>query len=215
LGNFIDLAGRKFGNLTILRRDECKSHNIKWICKCDCGNVCSVAGVHLKSGHTKSCGCIHKKLLSKRVKTHGASKTRLYSIWSGMKDRCNNPNSFAFLNYGDRGISVCDDWSNNFNCFKEWSINNGYAENLTLDRKDNNGNYCPNNCRWATRKEQSRNTRRNVLVEINGFTQCLNDWIKTNGINRSTFNDRYYIRNWPLKKALTYPVKNKKIGRRK
>lgn len=138
---------------------------------------------------------------------HGESKnnrTRLYTIWVSMKSRCNNVNSKDYKNYGARGISVCDDWSDSYVKFKSWSIYNGYNDLLCLDRVDNGGNYDPSNCRWVTNKDNSRNTRQNVNVTYNGKTQCVSAWAEEVGLEIKTL--QYRIRKgWDIGRALTTP----------
>lgn len=117
---------------------------------------------------------------------HGGTHTRLYNVWCGMKERCKNPKSKRFARYGGRGIKVCDEWENDFAEFREWALNNGYADKLTIDRIDNNKGYSPDNCRWATQKEQNRNYSRNHMITYQGETKCLVDWADEFGINRGT-----------------------------
>ena len=126
-----------------------------------------------------------------------------------MKNRCNNQNDKNYKNYGARGIKVCDEWQNSYDLFRKWAINNGYKESLTIDRADNNGNYCPENCRWATREQQNNNTRQNHYIEYNGEIKTLSEWAKTYGLTRSCLKAR--IRNqWQIERALKTPQRNKK-----
>ena len=115
-------------------------------------------------------------------RTHGDTTSRLYSIWAGMKSRCFNPNIHSYKHYGGRGITVCDEWKNSYIDFKKWALENGYDESLTLDRIDVNGNYEPSNCRWATQKQQARNTRFNNIIELNGESHCISEWAEILGI---------------------------------
>ena len=172
----IDLTGKRFGRLVVVRMsDRKRGNNRLWECACDCGAFTYVRGDGLKSGKTQSCGCRARELSSERAKgrpvneTHGLSvdasgkRRRLYRIWASMKTRCNNPHATNYAFYGGRGIRVCEAWSNDFAAFYLWAINNRYAEELTLDRINPDGNYEPMNCRWATLKEQANN-RRNSLA---------------------------------------------------
>lgn len=162
----IDLTGQKFHRLTVLRRSEnnTKRGKPKWICQCDCGNTTEVNGCDLKSGNTKSCGCWNNEVRCNALVTHGYSKTRLYKIWCGMKDRCYNPNNKRYNDYGGRGIEVCDEWLYDFTKFRNWALETGYDENApfgqcTLDRANNNEGYFPFNCVWTTIAQQNRNKR--------------------------------------------------------
>ena len=161
--NIKDLTGQRFGRL-IVEEDsgERQSRAVMWKCACDCGNNCMVRGSHLISGKTQSCGCYKAELVSLRAKQRariGEFPPRLRRIWRNMKQRCNNPASTNYHNYGGRGIRVCEEW-NSYQVFAIWAINNGYNDALTLDRKNNDGNYEPSNCRWATWKEQANNKRK-------------------------------------------------------
>ena len=136
-------------------------------------------------------------------RTHGDSTTRLYGLWCTMKSRCYNPNMTSYEYYGGRGITICDEWRTSYAAFKEWALENGYKQGLTIDRIDVNGNYCPENCRWATRKEQNRNTRKNRIFTIGGKTQCMADWEEDAGISHQIIDRR-------MKKGLTFEEAIKK-----
>ena len=138
--------------------------------------------------------------------THGKSKTRLYNIWSDMKRRCYNPKNKRYNRYGGRGISVCDEWKDDFQAFYDWAIYNDYAEDLTIDRIDVNGNYEPNNCRWITWKEQQRNTSRNRFITVNGVTRTMTEWAEITGIHRDVIKDRLNKLHWTEEEAVTIPT---------
>lgn len=174
MGRFIDLTGQRFGRLVVLERaEDDKNKNPRWRCRCDCGNETVVLGHHLRTGNTRSCGCFFHEKQSKLMKqlcvergikppgcvTHNSSKTRLYNIWCGMKKRCYNSASSVYEYYGGRGITVCDEWLHSFEAFRDWALTHGYAENLTIDRIDNDKGYSPDNCRWLTLADQQRNRR--------------------------------------------------------
>lgn len=203
----VDLSGKKFGRLTVVRRNE---HNDKynkpmWNCICDCGNEVVVLGNALKNGNTKSCGCYKlEQIRSCETKhhTHRLTNTRLYRIWRGMKKRCFDKNNKDYYNYGGRGISVCNEWKNDFYCFYQWSMNNGYSEELTIDRINANGNYEPTNCRWVTTYVQNRNKNFNVLLTYNGKSQIMSDWSKETGISCGVISRRLKT-GWTIEEALT------------
>lgn len=150
-----DLVGFRFGRLVVVARDFGKKGNTKWFCKCDCGRDTTVYGCHLKSGATKSCGCLNKEAVSERFRTHGKTNTRLFRIWQNMHKRCEYQSHEQYKNYGGKGVSVCEQWKD-FEPFFEWSIQNGYLDDLTIDRINPNGNYEPSNCQWLTRSENAK-----------------------------------------------------------
>ena len=201
-----DLSGQKFGMLTVLNRDH-KGDDRNWYykCQCDCGNIVIVRANALTRGNTKSCGC-----LKARRNTHHLSKTRLYGIWLGMRDRCNNPKNYAYERYGGRGVSICEDWNLDFFSFRQWALQNGYNDELSIERIDVNGNYEPSNCRWATAQEQADNKTCNILITIGDRTQNLQQWCDEYGIKRSTVNTRVRLCGWDYERAITTPIRSHK-----
>lgn len=154
-----DLTNRHFGSLKVVKRIGSRWGKSLWLCECECGKTCERTNGQLKLTKHPSCGCKTKECQATSTRTHGSTGERLYRIWKGMKTRCNNPNVSHFKYYGGKGIRVCDEWSHDYSAFKEWSLRHGYAEDLTIDRIDSDGNYEPDNCRWVDMTVQNRNKK--------------------------------------------------------
>ncbi len=200
MAEIIDLLGQRFTRLLVIRRDGFnKWKNAKWLCKCDCGKEVSVYSSSLRKGITMSCGCYGRDVNT----THGLRKDGKYDseyrIWAGMKDRCYNYNNPQYKDYGGRGISVCDRWRYNFENFITDMCMKPTVKH-TLDRIDNDGNYEPSNCRWATRKEQNSHTRKTRLLEHDGRKMILADWVRELKIPHATLH--YKLRSKSLSEII-------------
>lgn len=195
MGAYLDISGKRYGRLVAIER--CKPEKGKrtvWMCVCDCGNEANVNLGDLRSGGTKSCGCYRREntaIIGKTAKrvTHGDTGSRLYRIWNAMKDRCLRESDNAYQWYGNRGISICNEWLE-YQEFKAWAVANGYGDKLTIDRIDNDGNYEPSNCRWITNKEQQRNRSNSRFITIDGETKCLSEWAEMHDMDRSKLRYR-------------------------
>lgn len=208
-----NLIGGRFGKLVVvaLSQQQIDTDGQKrklWDCVCDCGNT-KIAKTHdLLAGRVKSCGCMQH---ISHNRTHNLSDTRIYHIWIGIKQRCNNPNTTEYKNYGGRGIGICQEWNTNFMSFYDWAMSNGYDDTLTIDRINNNLGYFPENCRWVTIREQNRNKRNSRLITYNGMTLTPSEWSFLLGGSINLVAGR--IRNgWDEIKAITTPPT---IGRRR
>lgn len=173
-----------------MKRDTSSKRTYFWVCKCDCGKEKIVRSYDLRDGKVKSCGCLHAEKVKTNTKTHGKSNTLIYEIWCSMKARCYRTTWKDFLNYGGRGITMCDSWRNDFMSFYEWSMSNGYEEGLSIDRINNDGNYEPSNCRWVTQTRQARNKSTNRLITIDGMTKTLSEWCEVYSVHISTAHSR-------------------------
>ncbi len=216
MSKLINLMGQKFGRLTVIERAENDKYDkTMWLCQCECSKKTIVQGSSLKSGATKSCGCLNKENLknNNRSLTHGHTANGIISLtyhtWEQMIQRCTNPNNKDYKDYGGRGIKVCKSWLK-FEGFFQDMVKR--PKGLSLDRIDNNGNYCKENCRWATNKEQHRNTRRAILVIIYGVTKPLAEWCEIYNMNYNTVRNRLCY-GWTSEEALEI-IPRKKILRR-
>lgn len=216
------IFGQKYGRWTVLDEYEIryqttsKGNNQKHVyvkCKCECGTIRYVDIRGLIDGVSNSCGClskeIHSKLIKRQRTKHGEAqvgkKTRLYKIWVEIRRRCNNSKCERYKDYGGRGIKICDEW-NDYSCFKDWVLSHGYTDELSIDRIDNDGNYEPDNCRWATDIEQANNKRNSRFITYNNQTHTLSEWSRIVGIKQSILWKRLN-RGWDLDKALHTPVR--------
>lgn len=197
-----DLTGQRFGRLTVIGIKPTETRKTYWICQCDCGNLKTVRSDSLQCGAVRSCGCLKKEQNDINLNQSDAKKkfiasghkvggTRLYQIWQGMRARCYNQHNSSYHRYGGRGITICEEWRTDFYSFYNWSMSNGYTDDLTIDRKDTNGNYEPDNCRWTTQKEQANNRNSNIDITIGNSTRSLLEWCEIFDLDYSTINARY------------------------
>jgi hypothetical protein len=204
-------TGDKIGRLTFIGDAPTKSNRRHCIFLCDCGNTTISALYDVRNGHTRSCGCYHNEIRRKIRLTHGATADRKstpeYRAWKAMKGRCFDPNNISYKNYGARGVTVCDQWLNDYPAFLK-EIGRRPSKNHSVDRINNNGNYEPGNVRWATRKEQRRNSDRIHPVTINGITKIICDWAAVSGVPEESISAR--IRHgWEYERAVFYPVNHR------
>lgn len=195
MANFINLTGMKYGRLSVKEIDYRENYRTYWKCLCECGKTCIVEGGNLRSGRQKSCGCIvserGREMLIQMNTKHGLYDTRIYGIRRNMLQRCYNPKAKRYEFYGGKGVTVCEEWKRDFMSFYRWALENGYQEDLTLDRIDVNGNYEPSNCRWVTLKEQNQNTSRSMKVDYFGSQMCLKEASRLCGMSYETLRYRY------------------------
>ena len=207
MGSFINLVGNKFGRLTVIKEGDRKSNgSVKWICSCECGKTRSVDSHALRSGHTQSCGCLNRENNIKAITKHGMAKRGkwhpLYGIWSQIRHRCSSPKFKQYKDYGGRGIKVCERWGG-VDGFENFLSDMGERpDGHSIDRIDNNGDYSPDNCRWATQSEQHRNTRSNKFVEAFGEKKTIAEWSEIYGVNKKTLAARIN-RGVPPEDAIT------------
>lgn len=206
----IDLTNQRFGRLLVIRESN-KKNRIAWECLCDCGNTIIVTTTGLRNKGTKSCGCLRAETSEQTHTIHGGAKksgrSRLYVIWSSMRERCFNSNHQAYTNYGGRGITICNEWED-FAEFRRWAISNGYDEgqaSQTIDRVDVNRCYCPQNCRWISRSEQANNKRNNRYITYRGEERTLSEWSNLFGIPYALLYKRIVIRGWDAARAIETP----------
>ena len=203
----IDLTGKKFGRLTVLKQSGTKHKECVWECMCDCGNKTNVISSNLRKGHTKSCGCLNTERTKQANTKHGLYGTKIHSTYYNMKNRCYNPNYYLYKHYGGKGITVCDEWlgENGLSNFYNWSLKNGYADDKSIDRIDNEKGYCPENCRWTTMKQQQNNRTNNRIITVNGNSHTMKEWSEITGIGYGTIQSRIN-RGWSPEDAVLTPT---------
>lgn len=193
MGKFIDLAGQRFGMLTVIERVPDRTTGVKpcvmWLCRCDCGSIKAVSGSSLRGCTTVSCGC-------KKITHHRANKERLYNTWKCMRQRCHNPNNPSYPHYGGKGVKICEDWQEYIG-FRTWALSNGYSDELSIDRIDVNGDYCPENCRWVDDKVQMNNQSRNRKIFFDGKQYTMSQLADKLGLSYSAIQHRIE-RGWDI-----------------
>jgi hypothetical protein len=199
----LDLSGQRFGRLTAIEMiGPNRNKQIVWRCVCDCGNETFVTATVLHRGAVRSCGCLRRDTTRKNKTIHGHRYERLYGIWKNMIKRCHLETDRSYGRYGERGISVCDEWRNSYDNFRDWSYENGYEDDLSIDRMDNDGNYSPNNCRWTDRFTQANNTRRSRPITYDDITHSISEWSRLFGVNRHSL--RYRIEHGNMRDFENY-----------
>ena len=213
---FKDLTGQRFARLTVVSRAEnSKSNQTQWLCKCDCGNEAIVRSASLINGHTKSCGCYNDEIrkINTDQTTHGLCYTRIYRIWHGIKARCGNKNSKIYRYYGGKGVTLCEEWHDFMN-FYNWAMGNGYADDLTIDRIDLNGNYEPSNCRWVDKYTQMNNMSTNKYYMYNGEKMTVPQISRATGVPAYVLQFRLDKLGYSLDKAVNKPIAYRKNNNR-
>lgn len=211
----LDITGQRFGKLTAVKFAETKGERAHWLCRCDCGNETVKSGKSLRNGSCQSCGCILRQIVIERNKgmaSHGLSSHPIYAIWWAMQRRCYDKLDYEYKNYGQRGIKVCDRW-HDLVAFYDDNIDL-YEKGLQLDRKDNDGDYTPDNTRWVKPTVQSRNKRNNVFVEYEGRSMIVADWAREFKIRPNILRGRIK-RGFPFEEAVSRPVIPRKTHKRK
>lgn len=210
----LNLIGQKFGRLTVISLHSIQDrHRVRWLCQCECGNKSIVITDNLRKGHTQSCGCLQIERIIKANTTHGLAKTKFYHIWKNMKARCYNQLNNRFYRYGGRGIKVCDRWLESFENFKNdmyqlylTHIKQFDKKNTTIERKNTNGDYCPENCIFATQLEQGNNKSNNHFLTFDGQTMTMSEWERKLNFLPNTLHVRISTLKWSPEKALTTPI---------
>lgn len=199
--NVINITNQKFGRLTVIKRygSSEKRKEATWLCKCDCGNIIHVTSYHLRHGHTRSCGCLLREVTIKRNIVHNLRYTSAYSSWRNMRHRCLNKDHKHYSYYGGRGITVCKRWEKYENFYADMGER---PAGMTLDRIDNSKGYCPSNCRWVSRREQSNNMRNNHRLEYKGENLTIAEWSRKIGISYGALWHRLKRRGWSIERVL-------------
>lgn len=213
----IDLRGKKVGRLIVVcRAYDIDTPHARWYCDCDCGKSIIVWGYNLRSGNTRSCGCLRKEISKRTIVnhnlSHGQSRTRLYRIWASMKNLCRNKKHKDYPYYGGRGITYCDEWEK-FLPFMEWAVANGYSDKVDLSLIDRDKNYCPENCKWTTAKERANSRSNSLRYKVAGGKYTLSQLSDMYGISRDVLYGRVMKMEWDIEKAIAVPVRFKRRKR--
>lgn len=214
--NESEYLNKRFGSLVITENLGIRKQ-IHWVfAECDCGSIKPYRANDIMFGGSTNCGCKRRKYLVNKNTTHGLSRSPLYAVWQGIKDRCYREGHKAYHRYGGRGITVCDEWLNDFECFSNWALQNGWQKGLEIDRENNDGNYSPDNCRVVTMLVNRRNTSKTIYLEYNGERRPQSEWAEIMGISYDVLSDRVKDLGWSVDKALTTPLDDRvKRGRLK
>lgn len=209
------IEGQKYGKLTIIKEVSPIGSKRRILCKCDCGNIKEYSMDRVIHGRTRSCGCLRNEMFLTHRNNNGTSKypkeareSKLLGIWYSMKERCYTKNSSGYRKYGEKGITICDEWKNDFMAFYNWALANGYSDKLTIDRIDYRGNYEPSNCRWADIRTQANNKSNVRKYEYNGELHTMTEWSEIMNINYGALWERLNVLGWSIEKALTTPVRD-------
>jgi len=212
MGNKINMIGKRFGKLTVISQVAKLGKNLRYRCSCDCGKIIETNGNNLRSGGSTNCGCVRAQKIEERLFKHGHARsgsgkpTSEYRAWCAMRERCCNPKKDVYKHYGARGIKVCDRWLNSFESFLS-DMGLKPTPKHSIDRKNNNGNYTPKNCRWATNEEQQRNRRNNIHITHNGKTMILAEWAKQFKMDKGTLRNRLIRQKLPFEEAISKPLR--------
>lgn len=204
MNKFKNLIGNKYGRLTVIGPSEMRGKHRYWLCRCRCRTEKYICASNLYSKKTQSCGCLNKEMFSARSCTHNKSKTITYSVWKGIRKRCLNSKDKNYHNYGGRGILICKRWDKYENFYSDMGERPSLGH--TIARRDNNGNYEPENCRWALKKIQANNCRSNILITHSGLTLTVSEWADRSLVSYHTFWQRLYRLNWDIERALNDPL---------
>lgn len=206
--SYKDISGQRFTRLTAIKYVGNDRHGCAlWLCKCDCGKEITVLGSSLRGGNTKSCGCLNIEIKHKQRVDNPRKGQRLYRIWKCMRQRCNDPNSTSYKNYGGRGITICAEWED-YAVFQKWALSNGYKDNLSIERKEVDGNYCPENCTWADDYTQANNRRINKKYEVDGKLLTVPQIARAYNISKDVVRRRIGY-GWDIKDVIGIPVNGK------